>query len=254
MSEPSVVWDTTTNKVKVSVDTLQPAYLLHSRPYRESSSILELFTPEQGRVAMVARNVRRKKSPLQPLLQLYRPLLISWRGRGPLYTLQQAEPDGAMWRLGGMHMVSGFYINELLVRLLPHEEPFPALYATYELLLQHLSQGDDKATLEWLLRQFELRLLRELGYGLHLGCEIEHGEVIEPQRRYCYVLEQGPVLWRNESMQGVMLHGETLLELARGELNSDQSRREAKRLMRALLGVMLGSKPLHSRELMRQML
>ncbi|VAW86051.1 DNA recombination and repair protein RecO [hydrothermal vent metagenome] len=232
---------------------LQPAYLLHHRPYRETSSILELFTAEYGRVAVVAKGVRRKKSRLQPLLQLYRPLLLSWRGRGPLYSLDQVEENGAMHSLAGISMMSGFYINELLVRLLHHEEAYPALYATYELLLQQLSQGDLGAELEWLLRQFELRLLHDLGYALNLECEVETGEVLRAEQRYHYLPEQGAVYWQGSGV-GVPLHGATLLGLASGELSEPRSRREAKRLMRSMLASLLGDKPLNSRELIRQMM
>ncbi len=234
---------------------LQPAYLLHHRPYRETSSILELFTAEHGRVAMVAKGVRRKKSRLQPLLQLYRPLLLSWRGRGPLYSLDQVEENGAMHTLAGISMMSGFYINELLVRLLHHEEAYPALYATYELLLQQLSQGGGNigAELEWLLRQFELRLLHDLGYALNLECEVETGEVLQPEQRYHYLPEQGAFYWQGRGA-GVPLHGATLLGLANGNLSEQRSRREAKQLMRAILASLLGDKPLNSRELIRQMM
>ena len=231
---------------------LQPAYLLHSRPYRENSAILEFFTPDQGRIAMVARGVRGKKSALQPLLQLYRPLLISWRGRGPLYSLQDVEPDGPMLHLSGVCLICGFYINELLVRLLHHEEAHPALYATYQLVLQQMAQNCESNDLEWLLRQFELRLLTELGYGLNLQSEVEHGEPLQAEQRYCFVLEKGALPWREGYSVGVPLHGATLLGLAQGELNGRRSRNEAKRLMRALLSSLLGHKPLHSRELLQQ--
>lgn len=233
---------------------LQPAYLLHRRPYRETSAILEFFTPEYGRVAMIAKGVRRKKSSLQPLLQLYRPLLLSWRGRGPLYSLDQVEPNGVMLQISGISMMSGFYVNELLVRLLHHEEAHPAVFATYELLLQQLSEGSDGVGLEWLLRQFELRLLDDLGYGLNLEYEVESGEPLLPEQHYLYIPDQGAYYWRGISDAGVPLHGDALLGLASGKLNGLRSRREAKRLMRAVLNSLLGEKPLNSRELIRQMM
>ena len=234
--------------------TLQPAYLLHSRPYRESSLIVELYTQDLGRVAMVARGVRGKRSPLQPLLQPFRPLLVSWRGRGPLYSLQHAEPDGVMMSLAGTCLISGFYANELLVRLLHHEEPYPALYATYQLLLQQLGEGCAGVELQWLLRQFELRLLNELGYGLNLEYEAEQGVAIQPEQRYHYIPEQGAISWRGTDFPGVPVYGATLLGLACGEINTAQARAESKRLVRAILATLLGDKPLHSRELLRQMM
>lgn len=233
---------------------LQQAYLLHRRPYRESSVILELFTPDHGRIAMVARGARGKKSALQPLLQLYRPLLISWHGRGPLYSLRDVEPGGAMLQLSGICLICGFYINELLVKLLHHEEAHPALYATYQLVLQQLADncaGDD---LEWLLRQFELRLLTELGYGLNLQHDAESGAPLQAEQRYHYVLEKGALPWCEGVSAGVPVHGATLMDLALGELNGSRSRAEAKRLMRVLLSSLLGNKPLHSRELLQNMM
>ncbi|MCF6230536.1 MAG: DNA repair protein RecO [Gammaproteobacteria bacterium] len=232
---------------------LQPAYLLHRRPYRETSAILELFTPEHGRIALVAKGVRRKKSPLTPLFQLYRPLLLSWRGRGPLYSLDQVEENGSMHLLSGLSMMSGFYINELLVRLLQHEEAYPALYALYELLLKQLSQDEKGAELEWLLRQFELRLLNDLGYALNLETEVASGEALQPEQRYHYQPMRGAYHWRDGEQSGLPLHGGTLLDLASGDLSQQRSRREAKKLMRTMLAVLLGDKPLNSRELIQKM-
>lgn len=232
---------------------LQPAYLLHRRPYRETSAILEFFTPEHGRIALIAKGVRRKRSPLTPLLQLYRPLLLSWRGRGPLYSLDQVEENGRMYLLSGLSMMSGFYINELLVRLLQHEEAYPALYALYELLLQQLSEDGKGAELEWLLRQFELRLLNDLGYALNLETEVESGAALQPEQRYHYQPMQGAYHWQEGKQGGLPLHGGTLLDLASGDLSKQRSRREAKQLMRTLLAALLGDKPLNSRELIRKM-
>lgn len=203
---------------------------------------------------MVARRVRGKRSSLQSMLQPFRPLLVSWRGRGPLYSLQQVEPNGAMLQLTGINLISGFYANELLVRLLHHEENYPALYATYQLLLQQLADRCEGNELQWLLRQFELRLLNELGYGLNLQYEAEQGQEILPQQRYHYLPDQGALSWRGEDFPGVVVHGATLLGLAKGEIEGAQARGESKRLIRAILTGLLGGKPLHSRELLRQMI
>ncbi len=214
--------------------------------------ILEVFTAEHGRVAMVARGVRGKKNALQPLLQPFRPLLISWRGRGSLYSMQQVEADGRLPALRGANLMSGFYINELLMRLLHYEESYPALYATYELLLQQLAAAD--VDLEWLLRQFELRLLSDMGYALNLEYEGDSGASLQAEQRYHYIFERGAISWHGGDVLGVPIHGATLLGLAQGELSDLRSRREAKRLMRTQLKYLLGEKPLHSRELMQQML
>jgi len=150
----------------------QPAFVLHTYAYRETSVIVEAFTAEYGRVAVVARGARRPRSDLRGLLQAFQPLLLSWSGQAELKTLLKAEWRGGLPRIGGSALLCGFYLNELLLKLLPREDPHPRLYATYEAALAELAAGSDEAPV---LRRFELLLLAELGYALPLAREADTG-------------------------------------------------------------------------------
>lgn len=227
---------------------LQPAVVLHHRPYRESSLLVELFTAEHGRIGLVAKGARgNRKSSNSALLQPFQPLLLSWIQRGELGTITTVEARDRALLLSGAALFSGFYLNELLMRLLARHDPHPELFERYEVTLQALTRPE---LAEWALRLFERDLLQSLGYGLLLEQRAD-GEFIEPQMRYCYHLERGPQPCLG-SGQGLVVMGETLLALASGELPSSPGRIEAKRLMRAALALYLGNKPLQSRELFRQ--
>ncbi len=228
---------------------LQPVYILHRQPYRETSLLLEAFSAEHGRVGLVARGVRRGKGATQGLLQPFVPLLLSWVGKGDLATLHGAEPRGAMLSLSGRALISAFYLNELLIRLLHRHDPHDELFAAYELALQRLAVLADRP--EWALRLFEKSLLQELGYGLLLECEAESGEPIQPALRYCYHVQHGP-LAADKTDEGIVLHGATLLALADDAVLDERGLGEAKRLMRAALAPLLGTRPLRSRELFQQ--
>src|SRR3954451_7188332 len=137
----------------------EPAYVLHAYAYRETSLIVEAFAQTYGRIALVARGARRPRSELHGLLQGFQPLLLSWSGRNELKTLLKAEWRGGLPRIGGAALLCGFYLNELLLKLLPREDPHPGLYAIYEAALAGLAAGEEQASL---LRRFELELLAEL--------------------------------------------------------------------------------------------
>jgi len=228
---------------------LQPGYVLHRRPYRDSSLLLELLSPQFGRVGLVARGARQAKSRLHGVLQPFRPLLLSWSGGGELATLGAAETDGPVPWLDGRALMGGLYLNELLVRLLHRFDPHPGLYAVYHATVQAL--GEPQAALEPILRRFEKQLLEEIGYGLVLAHDADHGRPIEAQRLYVYHLLHGPVPVQGGACEGeaLILRGQSLLDLARGEFQDENSLREAKRLTRAALTEQLGGRPLVSRRL-----
>lgn len=225
----------------------QAGYLLHQRPYKERSVLVEIFTHDWGRIGLVANGVRREKSRLAGMLQPFQSLLFSWRGRGELKTLTTVESAGAAATLQGTCLISALYLNELIMRLTSHHDPHPLLFSHYHQTLQKLAMGEQ---IEWALREFERDLLQELGYGLNLTHDIESGEVIEPDAIYCYYLH-GPVrLERNRESPGeIALTGETLLALSSGEQPGKEGLREAKRLMRSLLQPHLGDRPVMSRTL-----
>ncbi|MFQ5642444.1 MAG: DNA repair protein RecO [Thiogranum sp.] len=227
---------------------LVPGFVLHQRPYRESSALLEVFTEAHGRVGLVARGVRSPKSRQRGDLQPFRSLRLSWNARGELGTLTAVESDAPQGCLRGASLYSAFYLNELLVRLLVRNDPHPRLYAYYQASLAHLMQGED---IEPLLRLFEKNLLQEIGYGLLLDSEIESGEPVQPNSYYDYHLESGPVLLQEEDAQAFVFKGSSLLAMQRGQLTGREVLRDAKRLMRSALSLYLGNKPLKSRELFR---
>lgn len=228
---------------------LQPAFVLHSRAYRETSVILDLFTKEYGRIAAVAKGVRQIRSTLRPVLQPFMPLLISWQGKGELMTLTTAELNGAPNRLMGECLLSGLYLNELMMRVLPKHDPHLDLYAIYCHTLQTL-QGE-KLQLKT-LRLFEKKLLEELGYGLQLQSDITNMEAFVADGYYRFLPEHGFERCLEPSNQPTIFLGKSLLSLAAEELDDEISLRDAKRLMRLALSPMLGQQKINSRQLYSQ--
>ncbi len=227
---------------------LVPAYVLHGRAYRETSMLLEVFSREHGRVGLVARGARSARSRLRGVLRPFLPLLVSWSGRGELGTLTGAEPDGPVRLAGGAMLAGGFYLNELLIRLLARNDPHPDLYRIYDRTLSELSEA---AAAEPALRIFEKRLLAELGYALVLEREAG-GSPVRAEGLYHYHLEEGPVAVTRIHGDMLGIHGDSLLGLAREALSGRRMLAEAKRLNRAALGRYLGGRPLRSRDLWRR--
>ena len=225
--------------------TVQRAVVLHRRPYRNTSALVEIFSEAHGRVGLVARGIQRGKAPLRGVLQPFVPLLLSWRSGGELGTLTAAEAAGRAPQLQGTRLFSGFYVNELVMRLLHRHDPHPGLFAVYLDTLLRLAHEQDE---EPALRAFELCLLDELGYGLVLEHDVMSGEAIVAGRVYRYVVEQGPMLEKTAEDAGIRVQGDTLLALAAAREFGAASRVEAKRLMRALLAHYLGGRPLRARD------
>ncbi|WP_017937652.1 DNA repair protein RecO [Zestomonas thermotolerans] len=216
-----------------------PAFVLHTRPYKETSALVDLFTPG-GRLRAVLRNARGKTGSLaRPFL----PLEIELRGRGELKTLARLEGAGIPHLLAGEPLFSGLYLNELLIRLLPAEDPHPGLFEHYAMTLQALAVG---RPLEPLLRAFEWRLLDELGYGFALDRDI-HGLPVAADGLYRLLPEAG--LERVELLQPGLFHGRELLAMAEADWSVPGALAAAKRLMRQALAPQLGGRPLVSREL-----
>ncbi|MBI2379832.1 MAG: DNA repair protein RecO [Gammaproteobacteria bacterium] len=220
-----------------------PAYVLHSRPYRETSLLLDVLSAEQGRISLVARGARGAKSPWRAVLQPFVPLLMSWAGQGELATLRGAEARGLSRLPGGQGMLCGFYLNELLTRLLQRQDAQPEVFAAYEACLSRLCVEPA----EPVLRAFELELLDAMGYGAALDCD-ERGADLAPGAYYRYWSERGlAVSERREP--GLDFPAEHLLAIARRDFSDAEVLRAAKFLSRQLLAPLLGNKPLRSREL-----
>jgi DNA repair protein RecO (recombination protein O) len=224
----------------------ESGYLLHQRAYSETSLLLEIFSRNYGRMTAVAKGVKRKKSRTLGILVPFQSLIFAWSGRGDVKTLTNAESLTLRKEIEGERLFCGYYINELILRMLHRNDPHEALFEAYELALESLIQETD---VERTLRIFEKKLLQELGYGLHLTSDTLTGAAIESSARYRYVAELGPVIDNGKEESGVMLHGESLQVLRDEEPFSDLHRRELKRLTRAVLDRHLEGRPLHSRGL-----
>lgn len=231
---------------------LQPAYVIHTRPWRETSLLVELFTPEYGRKGVIARGARSAKSAYRALLQAHRPLMASWTGRGELGTLIGAEPAGPALALRGDSLFSAFYINELIERLCHHHDAQLELFALYERSLAQLAGVTEPLAIEVVLRRFELQLLQLLGYGLRLDVSVDDHRPIDAQHSYYYHPDQGALSVRHDD--AVRITGHSLLALAANQLCTDEALgretlKDAKRLMRVVLSRHLGARPLKSREM-----
>jgi DNA repair protein RecO (recombination protein O) len=229
----------------------QPAYLLHSYPYSETSLIAEIYTRESGRVAVIARGARRPRSALRGVLMAFQPLLLGWSGKSELKTLHKAEWQGGYAPLRGLSLICGFYLNELLLKLLPREDPHEQLYEAYVQALAQLPVTGDHAAV---LRRFERVLLRELGYGLILERVAGTGAPIRSTDNYRYLPERGPVPAEQAAGEGgVELAGQTLIDMAADRYEDPRTVQQSKTLMRALINHCLGRQVLHTRQLLRDL-
>lgn len=226
---------------------LEPGFILHHRPFRDTSLLLEVLSQAHGRVGLVARGARGSRSRLRPVLQPFRPLLLSWQLRGELGTLTAAEPDGAAPPLpAGEALLALYYVNELLLRLTARLDPHPGLFPAYAAALQALRAPGSPAPA---LRGFEKLLLDVLGYGPDL--EFDHaGRPVTGAQCYRYHPGAGLTPCAAEA-EGALL-GTSLQALASGELADARVLADARRLLRAALDVHLDGRPLKTRELLRQ--
>ncbi|RYY75002.1 MAG: DNA repair protein RecO [Gammaproteobacteria bacterium] len=225
---------------------LQPAYVLHTRPYRDTSMLVDFITPEFGRLTTVARGVRSRKNSKRNLLNPFNRLLISFQGKTDLKLLTHFEAEGAHFSLSAKYLFSGFYLNELLVRLLPELDSHVNTYFLYEKSLQALTEQKD---LEPILRHFELELLSELGYGIDFTCDSKTGESVATDSTYCLDTQAGFYLAPAEAAFNTRFPGQHICCIAQRELSDTDVKLTAKRITRNLLKPLLGNKPLMSREL-----
>jgi DNA repair protein RecO (recombination protein O) len=230
----------------------EPAFVLHSYPFRETSLVVELFTRNAGRIAVVAKGARRPKSALRGVLLAFQPLLVSWSGKGELQTLIRAEWHGPYHPLKGLSLLCGFYLNELLLKLLLRHDAHEQLFETYAQTLHALGPQSEPAGI---LRGFEQALLRELGYAMTLDRDIESGQPIAAEERYTYIVERGPVSRRtlDQEANGVELLGQTLLDMQSGDYTRALTQQQSKALMRVLINHYLGDQVLHTRQLLRDL-
>lgn len=228
------------------IHQLEPAYILHSRPYRETSLILEAMTREQGRQALVARGARGSKSRWKNMLQPFRPLLLSWSQRGEMGTLTAADQVASPPPLVAEPLFCGIYANELLMRFLHRNDPHPGLFDHYRDLLAALAAGGSPQAP---LRLFEKHLLVASGFGLVLDREHPGGGPVVAEAWYRYEPESGPVReTRPDTDRDELVSGAALLALQSGEVEPAHQG-ELKRLMRRVIRHYLGDRPLKSQSL-----
>ena len=219
---------------------LTPAFLLHRRTYQGNSLLLDFLTRDYGKIRLVARGIRKNKTPIQ----MFQCLKISFKGRGDLKTLSNTEGCDVPRRLLGNDLVLAMYANELLSRLLPEAEAHPGIFSGYQKFVEGVSQATDGEQ-QLILRLFENQLLEELGYGLDFRCDYS-GESISPTMNYHFVEQEGFV----RHVDG-KIPGEILLKFATDAFEnlSTKELKVAKGLNRQRLRALLGEKPLKSREL-----
>lgn len=228
--------------------SLQPAYILHSRAYRDSSLILDVLTPAYGRVALLAKGAKKPQSSRRAVLQPFRSLLLSWQGRGELQTLTKVEESGRTLALQEERLICGYYVNELLHRLLSHSDGDAELFVLYDDTLNALEETKNP---ELPLRQFEVRMLQNLGLFPDLNYCADTGDAVESDKYYNYVPDIG-VLADDAGRDGQLrMSGRALLALQANTLDDREALNQSKLLMRSTLHYHLGDKPIHSRELFR---
>jgi DNA repair protein RecO (recombination protein O) len=230
----------------------QPAYVLHSYPFRETSLIVEVFSRDFGRMALLARGARRPRAAIRGLLMAFQPLEIGWAGKGEVLTLMKAEWQGGQPLLAGEALFCGYYLNELLMHLLPREDAHEHLFSRYTEMLARLAADPSGKVREADLRSFEKALLQELGYGLTLNHDSD-ARAIEAEAFYTYRMEQGPVRLDHGEGAAQVVSGKTLLDLEAEDFSDPRSRHEAKALMRTLMAYYLAGKELETRKIFKEL-
>jgi DNA repair protein RecO (recombination protein O) len=221
---------------------LAPAYVLHQYPYRDTSRIVEVFTADYGRLTLFARGANGPKSTLRGVLRPFQKMLVSWSGKGEACQLTTAEIDGRITRLAPDRLMSGFYLNELLLKLTQRCDPHPEIFRSYASCVLALCDG---AVEEPALRRFEKRLLNDLGYGLDLETTGE-GVPVEADRYYRFAVQSGPQLCVADAPGAV--YGQSLADLQAESFDDARSLRDAKRVLRAAIDACLDGRSLKSRE------
>lgn len=222
---------------------LSAAYVLHTRKYRDTSLIAELYTQDQGRVAVLAKGVRSKRAARQASWQPFTPLLVSYIGRGDLKTVTAAEFSNTGFRLEGDNLIMGLYVNELMVRLLVKNDPLENLFGIYQEVLKNL-MAEDQALIA--LRKFEMFLLQALGYGVDFK-QTAMGYPIKAETDYEYRVGHG--FSEIEQDNVVSFKGKTLLAISNQDFSVPEVGLSAKVILRTTFHHLLGGKPLMSRAL-----
>jgi len=225
------------------------AFILHHRPYRDSSQLLDVLSREHGKLALVARGSRGPKSRTRGILRPFLPLSLSWVQRTDLGTLTGAELHGSPLQLGGDALLSGYYVNELVMHMLHRHDPQPEIFDTYVHAIEMLARTHEIATV---LRCFEMDLLRLLGYALNLEHDAESHEVLRADACYEYRIERGPMAV-SRSEGAMIFSGAALMAMADRRFTDPATLRAANRLLRQVIGFHLGGKELKTRKVLMEL-
>jgi DNA repair protein RecO (recombination protein O) len=226
----------------------EPAWLLHHRPFRDSSRILDILSRDHGRLSLVARGSRSAKSRLKGILRPFLPLRLSWVIRSDMGTLTGAELDGAPIALSGDALLSGYYVNELILSLLHRHDAQPEIHALYSDTVRALNAS---AAVAATLRRFELEALGLLGYALNLDHDTRTGAPLDPECRYEYRAEQGPVE-AGDRDGPLVFSGAELKSIAGQSFSDERTLRNASRLLRHVIAWHLDGKELMSRKVLKE--
>ena len=229
----------------------QPVFILHTYPFKETSLVVEMFSRDFGRIAAVAKGARRPLSAMRGMLQSFQQLAGTWSGKNELKTLHSLEWLTGLTLLKGDALMCWFYMNELLLRLLPRDDAHAQLFEYYAETVQILStltHETGSGQLAEIMRRFELKMLQELGYAVPLTHD-ENGEIIHAEETYRFEADYGACAL-NVTKNGVLIQGRSLLDMARGTYSNTTTQAQSKQLMRYLLQHYLGEKPLHTRQLL----
>jgi DNA repair protein RecO (recombination protein O) len=224
----------------------QPGFVLHSYPYKETSLIVDVFTRDHGRIALVAKGAKRPHSTLRGVLQTFQPLSVSWSGKSEILTLIAAEWVGGLLPLEKSALLCGFYLNELLVKLVARADPHPALFDHYIAALNQLAHNQPAPIV---LRKFERALLKETGVASDFSVCTTTGRRVEPAGSYIIDPEHGPRPARAAD-HAPRVSGKTLLDMEQGEYADNETQIQSKSLMRFLLAHHLGGIPLNTRQIL----
>jgi DNA repair protein RecO (recombination protein O) len=224
----------------------QPAFVLHSYPYKETSLIVEVFARDYGRVPLMAKGAKRPHSQLRGVLQTFQPLQVAWTGKSEVRTMVSAEWVGGLRPLERSALLCGFYLNELLVKLLARDDPHAALFDHYVAALNQLAHDEPPAIV---LRKFELGLLKETGVAGNISAVAATGQAVLAEQLYVIDPERGP---REAMVSDTMpvVNGKTLLDMEAGDYTDTTTQQQSKFLMRHLLSHHLNGLTLNTRQIL----
>lgn len=232
------------------VENWQRGFVLHRREYSETSLLVDFFTENNGRITLLAKGARRPRSPLKAVLQPFTPLLLRWTGKGELKTLTKAEPASLTLPMNTLALYSGFYVNEVLTRVLENQTAYPELFQYYLQCITQLATQPER--IEPILRTFEFRTLKALGYAVNFTLCAATGDEIDAKMTYQFRANEGFVSSLLQNNQTFL--GRDLLAFEQLDFSDKSVQQAAKRFTRLALKPYLGSQPLKSRELFQSIL